>query len=221
MSEKKSITNGSSSEPIIEKMRLIRFRMTKEHTRFSTELRLIPRRLVFVTIALFVLAQAVVQTVIYYTRDLPFPEYGRQLNSLISAGICTAASIPIAALLFLIGYVYRDAKRRGMNATLWTILVIILLPAWLALGFIIYFLLREPLPYPCPQCGTSVSARFNYCSSCKFNLRPACPQCKREVQLGDRFCPHCASDLSGARSGASQGDLPSSADLGTPQKLSH
>jgi hypothetical protein len=213
MSEKKSITNGPSSEPISEKVRLIRFRMTKEHTRFSAELRLIPRRLVLLVVVLFLMAQIVVQVAVHYS-PLEWPEFSRQMNALIAAGIVILASIPVASLLFLIGYVYRDAKRRGMNATLWTILVIILLPAWLGLGFIIYFLLREPLPYPCPECGTDVSARFNYCPSCKFNLRPTCPQCKREVQLGDRFCPHCASDLSGNRAGTSQGDLPSGADLG-------
>ncbi len=214
MSEKKSTSNGLSSEPFTEKMRLIRFRMTREHARFTDELRLIPGRLVLVTITLFVIAQAVVQTVIHYTSELPFDEYSRATNALISAGICTGASIPIAALLFLIGYVYRDAKRRGMNATLWTILVVILLPAWLFLGFIIYFLLREPLPYPCPQCGANVSARFNFCPSCKFNLRPTCPQCRREVQLSDRFCPHCASELTPNLTAGLQSNLPPGTDLG-------
>jgi RNA polymerase subunit RPABC4/transcription elongation factor Spt4 len=100
-------------------------------------------------------------------------------------------SLPIASLIFLIGYVNRDARRRGMNAGLWTFLVTILLPAWLLLGFVIYFLVREPLPYHCTQCGAMVSARFNYCPSCKYNVRPACEQCKREVGEFDRYCPHC------------------------------
>ncbi len=213
MSEKKGTSNGLSSEPITEKMRLIRFRMTKEHARFSDELRLIPRRLILVTIALFVVAQAVVQAVIHYTSELPFDEFSRSTNALISAGICTLVSIFVAALLFLIGYVHHDAKRRGMNATMWTIVVVILLPAWLFMGFIIYFMLREPLPYPCPQCGADVSARFNYCPTCKFNLRPSCPQCRREVQLGDRYCPHCASELTPNRT-AGQSNIPGSTDLG-------
>ena len=83
----------------------------------------------------------------------------------------------------------RDAKRRGMNSTLWTVLVLILLPAYFVTGFIIYFLLREPLPYKCSRCNAVVSARFNYCPECKFNLRPSCPSCRREVRLGDRYCP--------------------------------
>src|ERR1700751_2308475 len=82
-----------------------------------------------------------------------------------------------------------------MNSTLWTLLVILLFPAYFAIGFIVYFLMREPLPYPCPRCGSTVGARFNFCPNCKCNLRPACPNCKREVVETDKFCPYCAQDL--------------------------
>jgi uncharacterized membrane protein len=215
MSEKKSTGNGFSSEPISERMRLIRFRMAKEHSSFAAELRLIPRKLIQVTISLYLVAMAVVQAVVHYTHELPFDEFSRSTNHWVAAGLCTLVSVFIAALLFLIGYVHSDARRRGMNATLWTILVVILLPAWLALGFIIYFLLREPLPYLCPQCSASVSARFNYCPNCKFNLRPTCPQCRREVRLGDRFCPHCASELASNETTGFRGGDASGADLGT------
>ncbi|HYK88726.1 MAG TPA: zinc ribbon domain-containing protein, partial [Acidobacteriota bacterium] len=93
-------------------------------------------------------------------------------------------------------------------------IVVILLPAWLGIGFILYFLLREPLPYPCPQCAANVSARFNFCPSCKFNLRPTCPECRREVQLDDRFCPHCAAELKGGHTTGLQGNTPAGTDLG-------
>jgi RNA polymerase subunit RPABC4/transcription elongation factor Spt4 len=59
----------------------------------------------------------------------------------------------------------------------------------------VYFLMREPLPYPCPQCGTSVGARFNFCPNCKCNLHPSCPNCKREVAETDKYCPYCAHEL--------------------------
>jgi hypothetical protein len=107
----------------------------------------------------------------------------------------TGASIPFALILCLIAYVNRDAQRRGMNAGLWTLIVSVMLPAYLAIGFIIYFLIREPLPYACPRCGHLVSARHNYCAACQHNLRPSCPQCRREVSADDRFCPHCALQL--------------------------
>ena len=36
----------------------------------------------------------------------------------------------LSLFLFILGYVYRDAKRRGMNPALWTILVLILSPGY-------------------------------------------------------------------------------------------
>ena len=120
------------------------------------------------------------------------------LASLALAGIVTLVSLCMATIIFLLAYVNRDASRRGMSAALWTILVIILLPAWGFIGFVIYFLMREPLPYPCPQCGNSVGARFNFCPNCKCNLHPSCPHCKREVAETDKFCPFCGNDLKAA-----------------------
>jgi RNA polymerase subunit RPABC4/transcription elongation factor Spt4 len=94
--------------------------------------------------------------------------------------------------MLLIGYVNRDAKRRGMNVALWTILVIFIPNA---IGFIIYFLVRHPLMIACPQCRTMANPSFNYCPKCKFNLHPSCPQCHRAVRLGDTYCPYCAHEL--------------------------
>ena len=110
----------------------------------------------------------------------------------------TAGAIALAIFLFMLGYVYRDAKRRDMNPILWTLLVLILSPAYMFIGLIIYLLVREPLPYSCPQCSTTVNARFNFCPNCKYNLHPACPQCQREVSDTDKFCPFCATELTHA-----------------------
>lgn len=188
---------GTAHTSLDEKVRLIRFRMSKERLRFSEEIRLIPRKLVLLVAALFVIAHVAFQIVVAYSQS-PWPELSRDLTMLATAGLVTAASIPIAAFLFLVAYINRDAARRGMNSTLWTVLVLILMPAYFVTGFIIYFLLREPLPYNCPQCNAVVSARYNYCPGCKFNLRPACPACRREVRLDDRYCPHCAQELAEA-----------------------
>lgn len=98
----------------------------------------------------------------------------------------------LALFLLLGGYVNRDTKRRGMNRALWTILVFIVPNG---IGFILYFLLRQPLRTPCPQCGALATTSFNFCPKCKFNLHPACPVCHRAVRLGDTFCPYCAHDL--------------------------
>ena len=184
-----------------ERKRLIRLRRRKENLRFWQEFGIIPRWLIILVIVLFLAAQAIA-----FLVNMSAPQRGDQifppelrdnpaLASLALAGIVTAASLCMAVMIFMIAYVNRDASRRGMSAALWTILVLILLPAWGFIGFVIYFLMREPLPYPCPQCGNTVGARFNFCPNCKCNLHPSCPQCKREIAESDKFCPYCGNDL--------------------------
>jgi ABC-type Fe3+ transport system permease subunit len=194
------------AESFQERKRLNQLRRRKEKLRFWDEFQIIPRWLVVLVVVLYVMALVIAVSVNLAQRHNPdgnymFPPELRDnpaLASLALAGLVTATSLALAILIFLIAYVNRDAKRRGMNSALWTILVIILLPAWGFIGFVIYFLMREPLPYPCPQCGTSVSARYNFCPNCKCNLHPSCPQCKREVGEMDKFCPHCGNDLKAA-----------------------
>jgi len=187
-----------------ERKRLIRLRRRKENLRFWQEFGIIPRWLIILVIVLFLAAQAIaflVNMSALQRGDQIFPPELRDnpaLASLALAGIVTAASLCMAVMIFMIAYVNRDASRRGMSAALWTILVLILLPAWGFIGFVIYFLMREPLPYPCPQCGNTVGARFNFCPNCKCNLHPSCPQCKRETAESDKFCPYCGNDLKSA-----------------------
>lgn len=183
-----------------ERKRLNRLRRRKENLRFWEEFRIIPRGLIWTVVALFVIAQLVAFVVSSWNRNHGGPTFAPEigdaaLEQLALAGVITLASFAMACFIFLIAYVNRDAKRRGMNAALWTLLVIVLLPAWTFIGFLIYFLMREPLPYDCPQCGRSVSARFNFCPNCKCNLHPLCPNCKQEVGETDKFCANCAYDL--------------------------
>ena len=56
----------------------------------------------------------------------------------------------LGAYVLLVGYVYGDARRRGMNHVLWTLLAIFIPNA---IGIILYFILRDPVPVPCPSCG--------------------------------------------------------------------
>jgi hypothetical protein len=201
MSDYQQKVSGSFNE----RMRLIRLRRKKENLRFWEEFRIIPKALIWTLVALFVMAQMIAFSVnrwnaVHYDNGFPWElRENFALASVALAGIITGASICIASMVLLIAYVNRDAKRREMNSALWTLLVIILLPAWGFVGFIIYFLMREPLPYPCPQCGKAVGARFNFCPNCKCNLHPSCPNCKHEVVETDKFCPYCAQDLSVAK----------------------
>jgi hypothetical protein len=196
-----------------ERKRLNQLRRKKEKLRFWTEFRVIPRWVIGTVLSLYLVAVLIaigfnVEALRRGGEVFP-PELQSEpaLASLAAAGIVTAASLGLAAIIFWVAYVNRDAKRRGMNAALWTILVIILLPAWGFIGFVIYFLMREPLPYPCPECGTAVGARFNFCPNCKCNLHPSCPQCKQEVEETDKFCPNCGNDL---KAGANAIEAPQS-----------
>ena len=189
-----------------ERMRLNRVRRRKEKLRFWDEFMIIPKWLIGLVVSLYLLALGIAIPVNLAAR---FNQYGNEmfppelrdnpvLASFALAGIVTTVSVFFALFIFLTAYVNRDASRRGMNSALWTILILIFLPTWGLIGFVIYFLMREPLPYPCPQCSASVSARFNFCPNCKCNLQPSCPQCKREVAELDKFCPFCGNDLRSA-----------------------
>ncbi len=174
-----------------------------EKTTFREELRVIPRRLIQWLFALYIVALAVVTFVCVHAPDkLGGPIVGQPLpvQLLMMYGATTAGAVVVSAYLLLLGYIAGDAKRRGMRRAFWVV-VAILVPY--LIGVIFYFVLREPRPYKCPQCGATVMTQFNFCPSCKFNLRPNCPQCRRAIGAGDRFCPHCGFALqSSAPAGA-------------------
>jgi len=189
---------------------MIRFRRKKEHLRFSEEIKLVPRGLVAAMLVLLAVAEIITLQLCYHNFPdgevwPPVQEFGRNAGMTAVAGIVLAVWIPLALIVFLLGYVYWDAKRRGMNAVMWLFLVCMMLPAWVALGFILYFSVREPLPYHCPKCGAMVSARFNYCPGCKCGLHPACEHCQSEVGDMDKYCPNCGNDLVLARNGETPG----------------
>jgi hypothetical protein len=184
-----------------ERMRMVRFRRKNERLRFWDEMKIVPRWLFWVLGVLFLAAQATAAYVNQSGGLKPdfFPPGLQDHPGLASLGLgaaVTAFWLIFASFVLLTGYVNRDAKRRGMSPGLWTFLVVVLWPAYFAIGYIIYFLLREPLPYACPQCGTVVGARFNYCPNCKRHLHPCCPQCKSDVVETDKYCPNCGQELS-------------------------
>lgn len=97
-----------------------------------------------------------------------------------------------AFLALLVGYVNRDAGRRGMSRALWTTVVIVVPNG---IGFILYFVLRNPIQAGCPKCGAAVDSRVNYCPRCRYNFHPTCPQCKGAVRAGDAFCGNCGTEV--------------------------
>jgi hypothetical protein len=80
------------------------------------------------------------------------------------------------------GATLQTGVRRGDVAGGWT-LAAIFLPN--AIGFILYFLLRKPMPQRCPRSGEVISAEYNHCPHCGQALHPACPHCGRMIHAGD------------------------------------
>ncbi|HKI10733.1 MAG TPA: zinc ribbon domain-containing protein [Candidatus Acidoferrum sp.] len=190
-----------------ERIRLIRFRRKHERTRFREELRIIPKWLVWTCIIAWLIAIAIACPINFYNVQhhgdyFPAPDLANQplLATLALAGAITGGTFVFSCFLFVLGYVYRDAKRRGMNPALWTLLVLLMAGPYTFIGLIVYLLIRDPLPYTCPQCSATVSARFNFCPNCKYNLHRACAHCQREVSDTDKFCPYCAAELTPPKS---------------------
>ncbi len=190
-----------------ERLRLIRFRRKHERSKFRDELRIIPKWLVRSCIIVWLIAIAIACPINFYNVQhngdyFPSPDLAHQpvLATLALAGTITGGAFVCSCFLFILGYVYRDAKRRGMNAALWTLLVLLLSGPYVFIGLIVYLLIRDPLPYTCPQCSSTVSARFNFCPNCKCNLRPACPHCQREIADTDKFCSYCGAELTPIKS---------------------
>jgi hypothetical protein len=101
-------------------------------------------------------------------------------------------AVPIAIYVLLLGYVWGDARRRGMNHVLWTLLALFI-PY--AVGVILYFLLREPVPVPCPACAAPARKGHAFCASCGAAVRAACPGCRQPVEPGWRNCASCGQPL--------------------------
>jgi hypothetical protein len=106
-------------------------------------------------------------------------------------GLIAVVPIVVIAYSMLVGFIYADAKRRRMRHVMW---------AWLALvpyfvGVILYFILRDPLPASCPQCGTDVPQAFAFCPGCGASVHPVCPQCGKSLQREWMNCPHCGNRI--------------------------
>jgi double zinc ribbon protein len=163
--------------------------LAKEETQtgLSAEIKIVPTWAWILAGCAFVAALFFFSVIVARQHNPP-PAWARPLLGLL-------VGLVGGCYLLLIGYINRDAQRRGMSTTLWTILAIVVPNA---LGIILYFLLRLPLRSLCPQCGYAVQPGFSFCPHCSYKLSPSCPQCQRVVGVNDIYCPYCATSLRGA-----------------------
>ena len=105
-----------------------------------------------------------------------------------------AFGIPLIIVMYVLfaGFVYGDAKRRGMRYVMWTVIAA-MMPY--LVGVILYFVVRDPLPTTCANCGTMAQRGFAYCSKCGAELTRSCKSCNRTVDLGWEHCAYCGADL--------------------------
>jgi hypothetical protein len=113
----------------------------------------------------------------------------------VRIALSAAMGLVIFTYGFLVSYVHGDAKRRGMRHGAWA-LVAACIPH--ALGFIAYFLLREPVLQSCRACGANARRDLAFCPRCGAPLAGACPACRRPVEAAWSHCAHCGTNILGS-----------------------
>jgi RNA polymerase subunit RPABC4/transcription elongation factor Spt4 len=166
-------------------------------TRFKDEISIISPWAYFVAALVFLAMEVLLVVVVGRDHDAP-PFALRCLLGAIAGAV-------LGCYIVLIGYVNRDAGRRGMGRLLWT-LIAIFVPN--GLGIVLYFILRKPRTANCPQCHAVVEPGFSFCPRCRNRLRPVCPHCQRSIDPGDKFCPYCGGAVETA-AGAPSAPAPS------------
>ena len=159
----------------------------EQRTRFSDELRLIPEWAWVLAGIGFVTAHVVFDFVM--ANDPKSPRLWARILMAIGAGTF------VSCYFLLIGYINRDAGRRGMSRWAWTLLAVFVPNG---LGIILYFILRQALPTLCVRCGACVHGGYSYCPQCGESLTPQCPHCHHAIHAGDEFCPFCGKRVDAA-----------------------
>jgi hypothetical protein len=96
--------------------------------------------------------------------------------------------------VLLVGFIYVDAKRRGMRYVMWTLLAIFIPNT---IGIILYFIMRDPMPTPCPKCGKLSAQSFTFCPHCGSELMRTCRVCHKKLGPGWSNCAYCGTPVTG------------------------
>jgi hypothetical protein len=167
--------------------------------------RVIPKEAYIIAGTVYVLGFAMMRflAIPHDPKSAYFPEAGKFVLSLF-------VPLVISGWILLIGYVFGDAKRRGMRHWLWTLLAIFIPDA---IGIILYFILRDPLPFYCSSCGASLKSTYTFCPNCSAPLRPTCTQCGRGLERGWKHCPNCGTAAPAVNQNPSPGAQPASGPI--------
>lgn len=103
--------------------------------------------------------------------------------ALLVSGLMFAVALVVCVAL----WIYRDAKSRGLNAWLWTIIAVLTSPF---VGWLLYMLAaRQEERRSCTACGAPVSLNARFCERCgsrqpPFLRRPSAIRARRYVLTG-------------------------------------
>ena len=156
---------------------------------FGSRLRIIPRTAWLIAVLVYV-------CFVLFAASVPMRHDPQMRDWPLVGKVAFAGLMPLFlfAYVLLIGYVSADAKRRGMRHVMWTLLAIFVPNA---IGIILYFILRDPLPRPCRTCQAVLPARYTFCPYCGTAATPTCPNCGKPAEHGWANCAHCGTKLPG------------------------
>jgi hypothetical protein len=155
-------------------------------SRISEELRLVPRWAIAGALLAFALTQY------YFWEVLPHHRHHTStVPNLLRFYLIVSWGALAALYVLMIGYISKDAPRRGMNIRAWMICVV--LPG--GVGAVLYFLLRQPVLFHCPSCAANIEEDFHYCSHCGYQVAASCARCFSSTRITDLYCAHCGHDL--------------------------
>jgi hypothetical protein len=120
----------------------------------------------------------------------------RQHPPNLSLGFRIYINVSIGALaalyMLMIGYISRDAPRRGMSTGMWMAICVVI-PS--GIGAVLYFLLRVPVMALCPACGARIEGEYHFCPQCAYQVAPCCGTCHRTARVTDLYCVYCGHHL--------------------------
>lgn len=144
--------------------------------KISRLLSVVPRK-VRITAALFAgcasLAGLILGSFERTIDHLPGDPAATLLATCIGVGAGLFIGCLLAIWLLCVGFVYGDAKQRAMRPILW-VWIVILCPH--LLGFLLYFVLRQPVTSACPHCGQRIPQPLRFCSWCGSPQIPSTPE---------------------------------------------
>ena len=158
-------------------------------SRFQEEFRVIPRTAKVLAVMVVLAMAAGMAYLVYVFGGSDFRNPG---NWPVRVVLLVVAPLLMSVYVLTVGYVYGDARRRSMRYPLWAFLAFIV-PY--GIGIILYFLMRDPLPTPCPKCRATAPANFTFCPFCGTALKPTCSNCGKSVERDWTNCAYCGRKL--------------------------